>query len=74
MVTSKYCKFGYASMCGNIFKAADIYTVKIARVSVIYILLIANSGNYLHLSIVVHYKPVHNNNALSVNYSFNSND
>ncbi len=50
-----------------------IYTVKIAIVSFIYILLIANIGNYLHLSIVVHYKTVRNNNVLSVNYSFNSN-
>ncbi len=51
----------------------SIYTVKIARFSAIYILLIANSGNYLHLSFVVHNKTVRNNNVLSVNYSFNSN-
>ncbi len=51
----------------------SIYTVKIARVSAIYILLIANSGNYLHLIIVVHYKTVRNNNVSSVNCSFNSN-
>ncbi len=49
-----------------------LHYVKIARVSAIYILLIANSGNYLHLSIVVHYKTVCNN-VLNVNYSFNSN-
>ncbi len=36
-------------------------------------LLIANSGNYLHLSIVVHYKKVCNNNLLRVNFNFNSN-
>ncbi len=47
----------------------SIYTVKIARFSAI-ILLIANSGNNLHLSIVVHYKTACNNNVLSVNYSF----
>ncbi len=35
----------------------------------LFILLIANSGNYLHLSIVVHYKTVCSNNVLSVNYS-----
>ncbi len=46
--------------------------VKIARFSAIYILLIANSGNYLHLGIVVHYKTVRNS-VLSANYSFNSN-
>ncbi len=34
-------------------------------------LLIENSANYLHLSIVVHYKTVHNNNILSVDLSFN---
>ncbi len=39
----------------------------------LFILLIANSGNYLHLSIVVHYKTVRNNNVLSVNYSLKSN-
>ncbi len=39
----------------------------------LFILLIANSGNYLHLSIVVHYKTVCSNNLLSVNYNFNSN-
>ncbi len=33
----------------------------------LFILLIANSGNYLHLSIVVHYKIVRTNNVLSVN-------
>ncbi len=38
----------------------------------LFLLLIENSGNYLHLSIVVHYKTVCNNNILSVNYSFNS--
>ncbi len=42
--------------------------VKIARF-LLFILLIANSGNYLHLSIVVHYKTVCNNNVLSVNYN-----
>ncbi len=48
--------------------------VRIARISAIYTrLLIANSGNYPHLSIVVHYKTVRNNNVLSVNYNFNSN-
>ncbi len=36
-------------------------------------LLVANSGNYLHFSIVVHYKTVCNNEVLSVNYNFNSN-
>ncbi len=36
----------------------------------LFILLSANSKNYLHLSIVVHYKTVPNNNVLSVNYSF----
>ncbi len=39
----------------------------------LFILLIANSGNYLHLSIVVHYKTVCNNKLLSVNFYFNSN-
>ncbi len=43
--------------------------VKIAGFYLYY--LLANSGNYLHLSIVVHYKKVRNNN-LSVNYNFNS--
>ncbi len=50
----------------------SIYTVKIAKKNIC-ILLIANNGNYLHLSIVVHYKIVHNNNVLRVNLSFNSN-
>ncbi len=50
-----------------------LHYVKIAGFSAIYILLIVNSGIYLHLSIVVHYKTVRNNNVLSVNYSFNSN-
>ncbi len=45
----------------------SIYTV------IIYIRLIANSGNYVHLSIVVHYKPARDNKVLSVNYNFNSN-
>ncbi len=39
----------------------------------LFLLLIANSGNYLHLSIIVHYKTVCNNNVLSVNFSLNSN-
>ncbi len=51
--------------------AIDSVYVKIARFSAIYILLIANIGNYMHLSIVVHYKTLRNNNVLSVNYSFN---
>ncbi len=38
----------------------------------LFLLLIANSGNYLHLSIVVHYVTVCNNNVLSVNYNFKS--
>ncbi len=46
----------------------SIYTVKIASFFLLFILLIANSGNYLHLSIVVHYKTVRNNNVLRVNY------
>ncbi len=50
-----------------------IYSVKIAIFSTIFILLIANSGNYLHLGVVVHYKTVRNNNLLSVIYSLNSN-
>ncbi len=48
------------------------YTVKIAGCSAMY--TVANSGNYLHFSIVVHYKSVCNNEVLSVNYHFNSND
>ncbi len=47
----------------------SIYTVKIARCSAIY----TTCCKYMHLSIVVHYKTVRNNNVLSVNYSFNSN-
>ncbi len=34
--------------------------------------LSANSGNYLHISIAVHYKTACNKNILSVNYHFNS--
>ncbi len=45
------------------------YTVKIAN----FLLFVANSDNYLRLSIVVHYKTVHNNNILSANDNFNSN-
>ncbi len=52
----------------------SICTVKIAGLSAIYTsLLITNSGNYLHLSNVVHYKTVCNNNLLSVNLDFNFN-
>ncbi len=55
----------------------SIYTVKIAGLSAICSLLynvFANSGNYLHLSIVVHYKIVcNNNNLLIVKFNFNSN-
>ncbi len=54
----------------------SIYAVKIAGFSAIYSLLynvFANSGNYLHLSIVVHYKIVCNNNLLIVKFNFNSN-
>ncbi len=37
-------------------------------------LLVANSGNYMHLSFVVHYKKrVCNNKLLSVNLNINSN-
>lgn len=37
-----------------------------------FVIVIANRGNYLHLSIVIH-KAICNNNALSVNYSHNLN-
>ncbi len=47
----------------------SIYTVKIAVLSAIYT-TIANSGKYLHLSIVVHCKTVFNNNLWSVNDPF----
>ncbi len=47
-----------------------LHYVKITIFSTIFILLIANSGNYLHLGVVVHYKTVRNNNILSVNYSY----
>ncbi len=51
-----------------------LHYVKIAGCSAMYTtLLVANSGNYLHFSIVVHYKTVCNNEVLSVNYNFNSN-
>ncbi len=61
------------TLCANSYKSY-VHYVRIARPSAIYTrLLIANSGNYLHLSIVVHYKTVRNNNLLSVNYNFNSN-
>ncbi len=61
--------FKTGAICTNSY---SIYTVKIAGFSAIYI-LIANSGNYLHLSIVVHYKTVCNNKLLSVNFNINSN-
>ncbi len=54
-------------------KAAAIYYMLKEQDFLLFMLRIANSGNYLHLSIVVHYKTVRNNNVLSVNYSFNSN-
>ncbi len=50
-----------------------IFTLLKKQAFLLFILLIANSGNYLHLSIVVYYKTVRNNNILSVNYSFDSN-
>ncbi len=36
----------------------------------LFIQLIANSGNCLHLSIVVHNKRVRNNNVMGVNYKY----
>jgi len=51
----------------------SIYTMKKLLDFLLFILIIANSGSYLHLGIVVHYKTVCYNNVLSVNYSFNSN-
>ncbi len=46
--------------------------IKIFNVLIMFLtLLIANIVNYLHLSIVIHYKTVCNN-VLSVIYSFNS--
>ncbi len=46
-----------------------LHYVKIVRFSAIYITSYnSNSGNYLHLSVVVHYKTVLNNNVLSVNF------
>ncbi len=50
-----------------------IYTMIKLLDFLLFILIIANSGHYLHLGIVVHYKTVCDNNVLSVNYSFNSN-
>ncbi len=51
----------------------SIYTIEIAGLSAIIALLDANSANYLHLSIEVHYKSVRNYKILSVNYHFNLN-
>ncbi len=53
-----------------------LHYVKIAGCSAMYTVIVlyrSNSGNYLHFSIVVHYKTVCNNKVLSVNYNFNSN-
>ncbi len=53
--------------------AYSIYTMLKYQDFLLIILLIANSGNYLHLSIVVNIKTVCNNNLLSVHFNFNSN-
>ncbi len=57
----------------NVFTlSANSYIFCLQLDFLLFILFIANSGNYLHLSIVVHYKTVCSNNILSVNYNFNS--
>ncbi len=47
---------------------ASIYTMSNLQYFLLFITLIANSGKYMHLSIVVHYKTVCNTNILSANY------
>ncbi len=54
-------------------KRQRLFALSVNSNSIFCYLYIANSGNYLLLSILVHYKTVRNNNVLSVNYHFNSN-
>ncbi len=54
-------------------KCKYLFTLLKYQDFLLYIQRVANSGNYLHFSIVLHYKTVCNYNVLGVNYNFDSN-
>ncbi len=60
--------FKAGAICTNRY---SIFTMLKYQAFLLFMLLIANSGNYLHLSIVVHYKTC--NKLLSVNFNIDSN-